>query len=179
MGFWDSPLGTVATLNPIGLAARTATDENFRANIPILGDITGAQSNEEKALLEKQKQLAEEAKQRRAQMQQARMNAMGQSILAFNPRNQMMAKMFGPEAAFTPQQFAQMGANPITAAGPPPGLENYQGTDPQMQAQVEEFLAQRKADQARQGQIRSQMSPVPAGPAPLQQRAPQAARRFG
>lgn len=170
MGFWDSPLGTVATLNPIGLVARTATDENFRSNIPILGDLTGAQSNEEKALLEKQKQLAEEAVQRRKQMQQARMNAMGQSILAFNPRNQMMAKMFGPEAAFTPQQFAQMAQNPIPNETP-----WGTGTDQQRVEQVQ----RRDAERQRQAMIQGSMSPVGPGPAPLQQRTPMAARRFG
>ncbi len=144
--------------------------EDTASSIPILGDLIGAKSDEEKAILAKQKQLAEEAKQRRAQMQQARMNAMGQSILAFNPRNQMMAKMFGPEAAFSPQQFAQMAQNPIPHETP-----WGTGTNEQRVEQVK----RRDAERQRQAMIQGSMSPVGPGPAPLQQRAPQGARRFG
>lgn len=166
---WDGAK-KVGGMTPLGLAGRAVFDEDFRSSIPILGDATGAQSDEEKALLAKQKQLAEEAKQRQQQMQQARMNAMGQSLLAFNPRNQMMAKMFGPHAAFTPQQFAQMAQNPIPNATP-----WGQGTDQQRADQV----TARDAERQRQTMIQGGMSPVGPGPAPLQRRAPLPARRFG
>lgn len=123
-----------------------------------------------KNLEAKQQQLAEEARRKEMATQQARMNALGQSLIAFNPQNQMMAQMFGPQAAFTPDQFAQMAKNPIPEQQP-----WGTGTD---QDRIEQYK-RREAEKARQAQIRQQMAPVPAGPAPIQMRQPAPARRFG
>lgn len=87
--------------------------EDFGARIPVVGSLFGLQTNEQRDLLRKQRQLAEDAERRQAMMTQARMQALGQQMLAFAPRNQMMAEMFGPEAAFTPQQMGDMTANPM------------------------------------------------------------------
>lgn len=135
-----------------------------------VGDKMLSKGDAAKRLEAKQQQLAEEARRKEQQMQQARMNALGQSMLAFNPQNQMMAQMFGPQAAFTPEQFAEMAKNPIPHATP-----WGTGTDEERFEQVK----RRDAERARQAQIRGQMTPLPAGPAPFQMRQPQAARRRG
>jgi hypothetical protein len=144
--FWDSTIGNVLTVTPPGFIARTATDEDFRSRIPVVNSLTGAESNEQKNLVKKQQQLAEEARKRRLQMQDANMNALGQSMLAFAPRNQMMAQMFGPDAAFKPEQFAAMAQNPIR-----PQLElsgsDYRGRAPKSDAEKrEEASRQRLAE---------------------------------
>lgn len=153
--------------------------EDTMSKVPVLNTLTGAQSDAYKNLIKKQGQMAEEAKLQQERNQQMRMNALGQSILAFNPQNQMMAQMFGPQAAFSPQQFAQMGANPN---GPPqldPGLINYRGNNPKYRAQIEDYLKKKKEYEAHQQQLAGQMTPVGPGPAPLQNRmAPAAARKF-
>jgi hypothetical protein len=90
--------------------------EDTTSKIPVLGSLTGAKSDEYKALLKKQEEMAKEMAARRQQQHNQSLQGLSQSMLAFNPRNQMMAQMFGPEAAFTPQQFAAMAQDP---AGPP------------------------------------------------------------
>lgn len=145
--------------------------ENAMSKIPGLNAIGGYTSDADKRLLAKQEQMAAEAKKQQERNAQARLQALGQSMLAFNPRNQMMAQMFGPEAAFSPQQFAQMGANPN---GPYQGVWG-QGTDAERQQQVRD----RDAESRRQQMITQGMQPVGPGPAPLGPRpAPQQARRF-
>lgn len=171
MSIWDIGKKVVKTgfgLTPLGMGYNVATNEDLRSKIPGLNELTGAQGDAEKALAAKQQQLAQEAAQRQKQMQQARMNALGQSMLAFNPQNQMMAQMFGPQAAFSPDQFAQMAKNPIPDATP-----WGTGTDQQRQDQV----TNRNAEQARQQQIRQQMQPVGPGPAPIRMPAPLPPRR--
>lgn len=171
MGFFDS-LRDVASvgLAPLtGGASLLGGSEDFRSRLPLVGGLTGAQSDAQKALLAKQKQMAEEAKKRQRINEQARMNALGQKILAFNPQNQMMAQMFGPEAAFSPQQFAQMAQNPM------PQQAWGTGTDEERINQVKD----RDAERARQSMIMNNMRPLPGGPAPLDPRTPQAARRRG
>lgn len=100
-------------LTPVGLGYNLATSEDARSKIPILNSLTGAESDAQKALVQKQKQLAEETRKRQVQMQEARMNALGQSMLAFAPRNAALAQMFGPQAAFSPEQMGQMVQNPM------------------------------------------------------------------
>lgn len=164
MGFLDSlkKIGQVS-LGPV--TGGLSLGEDTLARIPIAGGLLGAETDAQKALLKKQEQLGEEAKRRAKQNQQARMQALGQSMLAFNPQNQMMAQMFGPQAAFSPQQFAQMGADP-TVAGMPWGT----GTDEQRIAQVK--------DKERRQKIEQQMQPLGPGPAPLRLPPPQAGRRY-
>lgn len=165
MGLFDNPLGTLAKVGLAPVTGGASLFEPVAARIPVLNSLTGAQTEAQKQLIQKQEQLAADAKQRAQQNQQARMQALGQSLLAFNPQNQMMAQMFGPQAAFSPQQFAQMGGDP-SVSGMPWGT----GTDAQRQAQV--------ANRDRQQRIGAQMQPVGPGPAPLRMPAPQQARRF-
>ncbi len=156
MGLLDAPFGLVKGI----------VGEDTLAHIPVLNSITGSRTDATKELDKKQKQLAAESELRMRQNAQTRMQALGQSLLAFNPQNQMMAQMFGPQAAFSPQQFAQMAADPSVA-----GLPWGTGTDEQRIAQVKE--------KQRQQMIQQQMQPVGPGPAPLAPRAaPQGARRF-
>lgn len=122
--------------------------EDTLDKVPLIGAFT--RSDEEDALVAKQKELAEVAKKRLAQQQQAGMNALGQRMLAFNPQNQLMAQMFGPEAAFSPEQFAQMTQNPM---GPPQGRPetvNYQGGDPKMLAEIDQLMKQRREYEAQE-----------------------------
>lgn len=154
------PTGGLGTLFGLGDA-----EENIMARIPIVNSLTGAQTDSQKELLRKQEQLAADAKKREQSNAQARMQALGQSLMAFNPQNQLMAQMFGPEAAFTPQQFSQMAADPRVA-----GQAWGTGSDQDRTNQV--------LDKQRREQILKQMQAVPQGPAPLDPRKRQAARRF-
>lgn len=95
--------------------------EDSVASLPVVGDVLGSKKDSEKALLAKQAEMAREMEKRARINEQARMNALGQSILAFNPQNQMLAQMVGPQAAFSPEQFAQMAGNPFPAPQAPPG----------------------------------------------------------
>ena len=181
--------------------------EDATASLPILGPLAGAKTDEYKALIKKQEQMAREAAARRQQQHQQGLNSLSQGLAAFGPRNQMMAQMFGPDAAFTPQQISAMGADP---AGPPKpwevdisskgqridtlmgatpeqvgpmsvSVEGYTGTDPKVQAEVEKYLAQLKeynAQEARRRQmIERSVGPVGPGPAPIRMPAPQRGRR--
>jgi hypothetical protein len=181
------------------------------AGVGLLGAAFGVfgDDSESKALIKKQKEMAEEAARQKKRNEQARMQALGQSMLAFNPQNQMMAQMFGPQAAFSPQQMAQMAADPT--AGPeaeqwikdavargehkmPPAQwmeergpgRNASGKDGERAAQqlsaikaharaVEEDQARR--DKQRQ-MIEGGLSPLPQGPAPIQQTQAAPTRRY-
>ncbi len=146
-----------------------------------INSLTSGKTREEKALLAKQEQLAHEAKVRQGQQQDARMNQLGQQLLAFNPSNQLMAKMYGPDAAYSPEQMANM----VQGQKPPdadPSLVNYQGTDPKKRAEVQEWIRRKKEFDAAEAQRREMMlngiqQPGP-GPAPIQMATPQAARRY-
>ncbi len=161
---------------------------------PVLGAVApmaidalaGGRTKEESALLHKQEQLAKEAKARMAQVQESRMNALGQQLLAMNPRNQMMAKMYGPGAAFQPQEFAAMTQNPIPPPEMPAELKALEGNTkpltPQQKAAYAAFAQQKQqyeqGNQQRSDQMMNGMAPPGPGPAPLQARTPQAARKY-
>jgi len=151
------------------------------AALPIVAnEVLGGRTPEQKRLLETQEQIAKEAEERQFQQQNQRMNSLGQQLLALNPTNQMMANMFGPSAAFTPESMAQM------VQGPPPTLDpalvNYQGTDPAVRAKVDEYLRRKREYDANEASRRDMMmggiQQPGAGPAPIQMPTPQAARRF-
>lgn len=163
-----------------GGASRLLPDDTM-AKIPIFGPLSGAKTDEEKRLIEKQKQMAEEAKKRQVEQQRMRMNALGQQMLAFNPQNQMMAQMFGPEAAFTPQQMAQMAADPgarsraqfdadqaRAMAQPQDRRMGWSAADKQRMEENERRMAQ----------VRAQTTPLGPGPAPLKLPPAAAARRY-
>lgn len=185
MGFDIGRLG----LGVMTLGASELIPEDTRSRIPILGELTGAKSDEQKNLLKKQEEMAADVRKRQRFNERARMNAMGQKMLAFNPQNQMMAKMFGPEAAFTPEEFAKMGADPMadqeaamqawqrsmagTQAGP-----NSSKSRTTMTPEEEDIWMRAKEDRERRAQIQQQMRAPGPGPAPLQQRAPAPARRY-
>ncbi len=172
MGLWDTlkDVGGVVAAPLTGGMSLVGMSENTRSKIPLLGGLTGAKSDAEKALIKKQQQMAEEAKRRQAMNEQSRMNAVSQQMLAFGPRNQMMAQMFGPDAAFTPQQFAQMAGNPQGAYKGEWG----QGTDAERIQQVKDSEAEKRRQQMI---LQGIQQPGPAA-APLQQVRPQAGRRY-
>lgn len=180
MGLFDNPFRTLIGAGTLGLSELAG--EDTMSKIPLLGSLGGYESDEKKALLAKQEELARETAKRREQMQRAGMNSLGQRLLAFNPQNQLMAQMFGPEAAFTPQQFAQMAQNPMGPPQPDADLINYQGTDPRVLARLDAYMKQRgqydAEEQKRQQTVQGGITPLGPGPAPLQQRRPAPARRF-
>jgi len=177
--------------------------EDFIDKVPVLGSFT--RSDEEKNLVKKQKAMAEEARKRQEQSRQTSMQALGQSMLAFNPQNQMMAQLFGPQAAFSPQQMAQMTADP--AGGPQadqwikdavargehkmpvsqwmnergPG-RNASGKDGQRAAeQLSAIKAHARAveeAEERRRKLEGAFSPLPQGPTPIQQTQAAPGRRY-
>jgi uncharacterized protein YukE len=169
--------------------------EDFMDKMPVIGSFT--RSDEEKALVKKQKQMSGEARARLDQSRQTSMNALGQSMLAFAPQNQMMAQMFGPGAAFSGQQMAQMTADPAGAPPPPPGeianlvrawegksdqeiRDNMKGTNPSAEAgkrnadrvgavlDYRRKLAEYERQQAARGAQMEGAFGTPQGPAPIQ-----------
>ncbi len=178
-----APAGAVATLP--GMIGADAAKYGIPAAIAlaptVINEVLGGRTKEQDALIAKQEQLAHEAQVRQGQQQDARMNALGQQLLAFNPTNQMMAQMFGPGAAFTPEQVATM-----AQGQPPPALDqslvDYRGTDPEQRAKVAEFLRRKQefeqAEAGRRDMIMGGFQQPGSGPAPMQMAAPQAARRF-
>ncbi len=150
------------------------------AKVPGLRELTGSRTDAEKQLLEKQKQLAEEARKRQLANEQARLNAMGQKMLAFNPQNQMMAQMYGPEAAFSPQQFAQMAQDPYAKTQEDFSRAHAESlrTGKPMQGMNQGELDRMRQNEQRQRMIQQNMQAPGPGPAPLQPRTPQAARRY-
>lgn len=166
--------------------------ENTMSKIPGLNAIGGYTSDADKRLLAKQEQMAAEAKKQQERNAQARLQALGQSMLAFNPRNQMMAQMFGPEAAFSPQQFAQMGSDPgakpvaeaqqawtQAAMANPIDPKTRSRTSGAMPPEVQAELERSYENERRKRELMAGMQPVGPGPAPLGPRpAPQQARRF-
>lgn len=173
----------LAGLNPMGALfaepAKALFGEDTMSGIPVLNTLTGSKSDEEKALLKKQEQMAAELRRRAQQNQQARMNALGQQMLAFNPQNQMMAEMFGADAAFSPQQFAQMAVDPMAnhQAAQAAHQQSLRSGKPMTPEEAENW-ARVQADKQRQAMVQQNMRPVGPGPAPMRLPAPQAARRF-
>lgn len=155
--------------------------EDLLARVPVLGPLLGAETSSHKALIAKQKQMAEEARKRQEMNQQARMNMLGQQLLAFNPMNQVMAQMFGPEAAFTPEQMAGFGQNPMRPQLDP-SLVNYTGGDPRKLQEVQKYIQQKKAFDEQEARRRELImggfqQPGP-GPQPFAMSAPQPGRKL-
>ncbi len=123
----------------------------------------------ENDLIEKQKELAAAAKARMAQVQQEGMNRLGSQMLAFAPLNKAMQQMYGQDAGYSPQQMAGIVSDP----GAQQGFDNNNPGGPSL----EEVKRRKEADMQRQAQVSGAFSPA-RNPALLQQRTPQAARRF-
>jgi hypothetical protein len=168
--------------------------EDVLAKIPIVGPLSGAETEEQKALVRQQKRMAEDAKRRAEIMGPARLQAMNQQMLAFGPRNKMMAEMFGPDAAFTGKQIADMTANPMGAPQGDPktaqvaqqlqkyGLKSYEDvlafnkqtgshlTDSKGFMQAQQLMEQQKKaadDEKKRRAGLDQAFAVGPGPAPL------------
>ncbi len=157
--------------------------EETMSKVPLLGGLGGYKSDSEKALIRKQQELAAEAQKRQQAHDQARSQALAQSMLAFGPRNQAMAQMFGPEAAFSKDAMMQMAQSPFSGGGAPqldPSLVGYQGMDPQKRGAIEQWAQQKKQWDANQAMMQQGLQDPRNAPQaqPLQRVAPQAGRRF-
>ena len=144
----------------------------------------GADKKAKRELLRKQEQMAREMREHQHRMELARTQSTGQQMLAFNPQNQAMAEIFGPDAAFSPQQMAQMGANPMPPETIDPSLVDMRTPNAQKQMQVEAYLRRKNEREAalkrQQEMIEQGMKPLPQGPAPLARQTTVApARRHG
>lgn len=185
MGFLDKlkDIGSVALAPATGGLSLFGGGEDTLARVPVLGGLMGAQTDATKALLKKQEQLAAEAKAQQQKNAQMRMQALGQSMLAFNPQNQMMAQMFGPQAAFSPQQMAQMGNDP--GARSPAEFEAAQKQamgqpwqDRRMTGWTGDDMKRMEENEKRKRMIAQQTTPLGPGPAPLRLPSPAAPRRY-
>lgn len=175
-----------ATGAGVGAAFGGPLGAGIGAGVGIIGAGLGLFGDDDaaKRLQKKQAEMAEEAKRRQAEAAQQRMQALGQQMLAFNPQNQMMAQMFGPEAAFSPQQMAQMSNDP--GARSQADYEEARkrafanGPDQRMSSQgwSPEEIRRMEANERRKKMVESQTTPLGPGPAPLRLPPPQAARRF-
>jgi hypothetical protein len=99
--------------------------EDTRSDIPIIGPLTGAKSDEQKALEATQRRLAEEQKQRMEQQKQAHLQNMANRLMAFAPMNNHLASRLGPQAAFTPQQMSQLAADPSGGPQAPADVQRW------------------------------------------------------
>ena len=109
--------------DPIGWGKKAIKDtlgEDLVAQIPVVNSLTGAKSDSEKELLKKQEQMAREAERRAQRNEQMRIRALSQAAGAFAPQNRVMAQMFGPDAAFSGKEMADLTANPMPSQLAPP-----------------------------------------------------------
>lgn len=144
--------------------------------------INAGRDKERKALIEKQEQMAREVKLRQQYAAQTRMDALAQQVMAFNPRNQMLAQMFGPGAAFTPEQMAAMVANPAKPTISDPSLLNYSGTDQKKLQELRDYNRREReyaeAEERRKQMVMSGITPPGPAQAPMKLPTPLAAKRY-
>lgn len=125
MGLWD----TVKNVGGLGLAPLTGglsllgTGEDFRAGLPVIGGLTGAKSDEQKALEATQQRLAGEQKARMEQQRQIGMQNLANRLTAFAPMNAHVASR-GLQA-FSPQQMQQMAADPSGGPKADPAVQRW------------------------------------------------------
>jgi hypothetical protein len=191
MGFNPFSGRSLVGLGTLGLSELAG--EDTMSKIPVLNSLGGYRSDATKQLLATQQRLAQETAEQRKQNERMRMNALGQQMLAFNPQNQAVAQMFGPEAAFNPQQMAAMANDPGArsqqdfqaaqqAAMPTfnspidPKTRTRQGSV--MQGWTPEDLQRMQENERRKQMLQQNLQPLPQAPPPLQMTAPQAGRRY-
>ena len=177
MGFNPFSGRGLITIGTGGLSELAGEDTMSR--VPVLNAIGGYQADSQKALIKKQQELAEDAKKRAKQNQQARMQALGQSMLAFNPQNQMMAQMFGPQAAFSPQQMAQMSSDPgaMSQADYSKAHEESLRTGQPMGMSSDD-IKRMQENERRKKMVAQQTTPLGPGPAPMKLPSAAPARRY-
>jgi hypothetical protein len=189
MGFNPFSGRGALALGTLGLSELAG--EETMSKVPVLGAIGGFRSNAEKQLMETQKRLAQETAAQRAHNERTRMNALGQQMLAFNPQNQAVAQMFGPEAAFSPQQMAGM-ANDPSARTPeeykaahhqammngPIDPNTRQRTGGPMEGWTGDDIRRMEENERRKKMVQQNMQPLPPGAPPMQMTGPAPARRF-
>lgn len=141
MGLWD----TVKNVGGLGLAPLTGglsllgTSEDFRSGLPVIGGLTGAKSNEQKALEQTQQRLAGEQKARMEQQRQIGMQNLANRLTAFAPMNNHLASR-GLQA-FTPQQMQQMAADPSGGPKADPAVQRWMSMSDQERQHVRDAIA--------------------------------------
>lgn len=136
----------------------------------LINAATSKPTKEEQALIATQQQLAQDAARRQFEVQQQAADNQAQRLVAMAPYNQLTAQMVGPQAAFSQQQMLAMTPTPPQPTIDP-SLLNYTGTDPKMQAQVQQYLDElnqwQTANAARQQMVQSAFSQPLQGPTPI------------
>jgi hypothetical protein len=121
MGFGDfakNALGANLAMTTGGLSMGLMGDKgrSFAGNLPIVGGLAKSVFGDpaEEAHQKAMQQVAAAAAQRRPEMMQSRMNAMGQMSQAFEPMNRMTAEMngMGPDARM--MDIQAMTQNPMS-----------------------------------------------------------------
>lgn len=94
---------------------------SFINSLPGVGGLTSSLWGDpsQEAVQKSYQQAQEELKKQRANMMDARMNAMGQGALAFGPRNQMLGEMMGKGPGQNLMDLGPMLQNPM-----PQGMQN-------------------------------------------------------
>jgi hypothetical protein len=177
MGF--NPFSGRSLIGGLTLGGSELLGEDTMSKIPGLNAIGGYQPDSQKALIKKQEELAKDAELQKKKNQQMRMQALGQSMLAFNPQNQMMAQMYGPQAAFSPQQMAQMAGDPGAMSQDDWSRAHQESLRTGKPMGVSADDTKRMQDnQRRMAQVQAQTQPLGPGPAQLKMPPPAAARRY-
>ena len=164
-----------AGFGPIGLGVGAGVGGLIGLTTDLFG---GGEKEAMKKLIAKQEEIARETRLRRFDQQTGRMNALGTQLQAFDPLNKAMAQMYGADAAFTPEQFAQMGQSPM----PRPELESkyvdYRGNDPKVQGYIEDTMRKQAQWDAAEAERKRKLLGMsrPQGPAPIDMPQPLAPR---
>lgn len=147
----------------------------------LINAATSKPTKEEKALIATQQQLAQDAARRQFEVQQQAADNQAQRLVAMAPYNQLTAQMVGPQAAFSQQQMLAMTPTPPQPTIDP-SLLNYTGTDPKIQAQVQQYLDElnqwQAANAARQQMVQSAFSQPMQGPAPIRKTQALPAKKY-
>ncbi len=99
--------------------------EDTRAGLPIIGPLTGAKSDEQKALEATQQRLAGEQKARMEQQRQVALQNTANRLTAFAPMNNHLASR-GMQA-YSPQQMQQLAADPSGGPKASPDVQRWMG----------------------------------------------------
>lgn len=160
-------------IGAIGTAAKIGVDK-------ALG---GGETSADKALIDKQKQLAQEATGRYQDQARQRMSGVAQQVAALAPWNNWLRQVTGGQGGYTPQQAAAMVTNPIAPTidqnllHPADPNKLTQDQLKQIQQYWQQMDAYNQGNQQNQQMVTSAFAPQPIQ-GPPQMAAPLAAKKY-